>query len=196
MYACFGLIPLPHTVLTYSETPCQLSQRVVKLHVNRVDTEWDSTPTESTQKAPWRFHHSALTQLLWSLNPLWLSQRGVSLCVDSVEGEWDFSSTESLPNVKILNKSANSITKLKTRKSLIIWPTYVWSVQKKLNKKSHASVPLIRVTCMGRFIWETTESGTRARIGTLFEKKKVSVSFQYCNSQFLVVSIENVLYLN
>ncbi len=34
MYACFGLIHLLHTELTRSETPHQLSQRGVRLHVN------------------------------------------------------------------------------------------------------------------------------------------------------------------
>ncbi len=73
MYACFGLIHLPHTKLTrsktprnwvntewdstsrestQSETPRQLSQCGVRLHVNWVKAKWDSTSTESTQKAP------------------------------------------------------------------------------------------------------------------------------------------------
>jgi hypothetical protein len=44
--------------------------------------------------------------------------------------------------LKNSNKSANSSTKSKTLKSLIIWPMYVCSVQKTGTKKSHASVPL------------------------------------------------------
>ncbi len=34
MDACFCLIPNPHTELTRSETPRQLNQRRVRLHVN------------------------------------------------------------------------------------------------------------------------------------------------------------------
>jgi hypothetical protein len=76
MYACFGLIRLPHTESTRSETFRQLSQHWVRLHVKWVNVEWDSTSTESTQKAPTFTHissfcvdsvdmvsHSPLTQL-------------------------------------------------------------------------------------------------------------------------------------
>ncbi len=52
MYAWFGLINLPHTESTRSETRHQLSQHGVRLHVNWVKAEWDSTSTESTQKTP------------------------------------------------------------------------------------------------------------------------------------------------
>jgi nucleotidyltransferase/DNA polymerase involved in DNA repair len=68
MYACFGLIHLSHTESTRSETPHQLIQHRRQKHLRR-------------------FHHSALTQLMWSLNPRWLSWRGVSLRVDSVDVE-------------------------------------------------------------------------------------------------------------
>ncbi len=54
MYYSFGLIHLPHTESesTQSETPCQLSQRGMRLHVNWVNAEWESMSKESTQKAP------------------------------------------------------------------------------------------------------------------------------------------------
>jgi hypothetical protein len=158
MYACFGLIHLPYTESMRSETPRQLSQDRVRLHVNWVNAEWDSISTESTQRAPTftkisrqlsqhrvRLHikwvnakgtnihedfNSVLIQLTWSLTPRWHSRHGVSLGTDSVDREWDSASIESPPNVKNLNKSANSRTKSKTLKSFIIWPIYVWSVQK------------------------------------------------------------------
>ncbi len=65
----------PSTESTPSETPCRLSQRRVRLHVNWVNAEW------------WMLVPSALTQLTWSLIPRWLSWRGVSLRVNSVDGE-------------------------------------------------------------------------------------------------------------
>ncbi len=80
MYACFGLIHLVHTESTQSQTLRQLSQRRMRLHVNWVNAEWDSTSTESTQNTltftkilSFRVDsvdmesHSALTQLTWSL---------------------------------------------------------------------------------------------------------------------------------
>ncbi len=113
MYACFGLIHLPHTELTRSQTLHQLSQCQVRLHINWVNAEWDSTSTEPTQsKTPRqlsqhrrhqhlrRFYHSVLTQLTWSLTLRWLSCREVSLGVDSVDEDWDSASTVSPPNVK------------------------------------------------------------------------------------------------
>jgi hypothetical protein len=149
--SCFSLIYLLHTELMWSETPRQLSQCRVRIHVNWVNAEWDSTSTESTQKAPTfmkisSFHvdsvdmefHSTLTQSMLSLTPCWLSQHGDSLCVDSVDGEWGSASPESLSNVKIkkMNKSVNLKTKSKTLKSLTIWHLYAWSVQKTEQKIS------------------------------------------------------------
>ncbi len=77
----------------------QLSQRQVRLHVNWVSIELDSTSTESTQNdeifvSVGAFcidsvdmeSHSELTQLTCSLTPRWLSWQGVSLRVDSVRG--------------------------------------------------------------------------------------------------------------
>jgi hypothetical protein len=52
MYACFGLIHLVHTKSTQSQTLRQLSQCGMRLHVNWVNVEWDSTSTESTQNTP------------------------------------------------------------------------------------------------------------------------------------------------
>ncbi len=73
----------------------------VRLHVDWVNAEWDSTSTESTRNGEIFENvgafcinsvdvesHSALTQLTWSLIPHWLSWRGVSLHVDSVCGRW------------------------------------------------------------------------------------------------------------
>jgi hypothetical protein len=132
MYACFGLIYLPHT-----------EPRRVRLPVKWVNVKWNSPSTESTRsETPCqlsqrrrhqhlrRFHHSSLTQLTWSLTPRWFSRRGVSLDVDSVDGEWDSHQLSHRLMLKHLNKLANSRTKSKTLKSLIIWPWYVWSVQK------------------------------------------------------------------
>ncbi len=146
MYACFGIISLPHTESTRSKTPRQLSQHGVRLHVNWVNAEWDSTSTESTQKAPtftkissFRVDsvdvesHSALTQSTWSL--LALTQ------LTGSETRRQLSHRQMLKN---LNKSANSSTKSKTLKSLIIWPMYVWSVQKTGTNKSHASLRFFR----------------------------------------------------
>jgi hypothetical protein len=95
MYACFGLIHLPHNESTRSETPHQLSQcklrpmstesTGVRLHVNWVNTEGtiiyenfiipiDSVDVES---------HSALTQLTCSLTS-WQEMR---LCINWVTTE-------------------------------------------------------------------------------------------------------------
>jgi hypothetical protein len=71
MYACFGLIHLLHTESMQSETPRQLCQRVVRLHVNSVNAE---APTfmEST----WSLSYLALTQLM-----------GMRLCITQVTAE-------------------------------------------------------------------------------------------------------------
>jgi hypothetical protein len=47
IYACFGLIHLLYTESMWSETPHQLNQHKVRLNVNRVKAERDSTSTES-----------------------------------------------------------------------------------------------------------------------------------------------------
>ncbi len=122
-----------------------LSRRGVRLPVNWVNTEWDSTSTELTQKAPtftkissFRVDsvdvesHSTLTQVNMESNPALTQLMGMRLDVNWVTAECK----------KNLNKSANSSTKMKTLKSLIIWPMHVWSVQK-TRLKSHASVPLM-----------------------------------------------------
>jgi hypothetical protein len=100
MYACFGLFHLPHTESMRSQTLRQLSQRGARLHVNWVNAEWDSKPTESTQKTPtftkilsFRVDsfdvesHSTLTQLTWNLTWCWLIWRGMRLCVNWVNAE-------------------------------------------------------------------------------------------------------------
>ncbi len=86
MYAWFGLTHLPKP-----------SRRGVRLSVDLVNAEWDSTSTESTQKTPTFTKilsffvdsvdvgsHSALTQLIWSLNWRWRSWRGMRLRVNWV----------------------------------------------------------------------------------------------------------------
>ncbi len=85
--------------LTQSLIPHQLSQRQVRLYVNWVNAEWDSTSTESTRNDKIFVNvgvfcvdsvdvesNSALTQLTWSLTPLWLSWRRVWLHINSVWG--------------------------------------------------------------------------------------------------------------
>jgi hypothetical protein len=101
-----------------SETPRQLSQRGMRLHVIWVNAEGTN------------IHEDFII-------PRWLSWRGVSLCVDSVDMETHLALTQLTGSetlrqlshrqmLKNLNKSANSSTKSKTG-----------------TKKSHASVPLI-----------------------------------------------------
>ncbi len=89
MYACFGFIYLPHTESTRSRTLCELSQRRVRLHVNWVNAEWDSTLTES----------------VWSETPRQLSQRrrpniyeDLSFCIDSVDVESHLALTQLTRN--------------------------------------------------------------------------------------------------
>ncbi len=106
------------TESTGSETPCQLSQCGVRLHINWVNAE-DTNIYEDF------------------IIPCWLSWRGVSLCVDSVDVESHLALTQLTRNetprqlshpqmLKNSNKSANSRTKLKKFRSLIIWPICVW----------------------------------------------------------------------
>ncbi len=89
------------TQLTRSLIPRKLSQRQVRLHINWVNAEWDSTSTESTRNDKIFVNvcvlcvdsvdmeaHSALTQLTWSLIPRWLSWQRIWLCVDSVWTRW------------------------------------------------------------------------------------------------------------
>ncbi len=89
------------TQLTRMLIPRQLSQSQVRLHINWVNVEWDSTSTESTRNDKIFVNvgvfcvdsldvesHSALTQLSWSLIPRWLSWRRVWLCVHSVWTRW------------------------------------------------------------------------------------------------------------
>jgi hypothetical protein len=132
-----------------------LSQRGVRLSVNWVNVEWDSTSTESTRV---RLHvnwvNAEDTNIYEDFIILhWLSWRGVSLRVDSVDVESHLAFTQLTRNetpcqlshrrmLKNSNKLANSRTKSKLFKSLIIWPVCVRQVQKTKTKKSHASVSL------------------------------------------------------
>ncbi len=77
------------TESTRSETPCQLSQRGVRLHVNWVNAEGTNI-YEDFIIPRWSVDvesHSALTQLTWNLTWLWLSWRGMRLCVNWVTAE-------------------------------------------------------------------------------------------------------------
>ncbi len=80
------------TQLTSNLIPCQLSKRQVRLNVDCVNAEWDSTSNESMQNNEIFVNvgafcvvsvdvesHSVLTQLTWSLTLHWLSWRGDSL---------------------------------------------------------------------------------------------------------------------
>ncbi len=91
------------STLLQTETPHQLSQCWVSLHMECVHAEWDSMSTEWTRNVPilQRFHHSMLTQSTLSLTPRWLSRHEVSLDGDLVDGEWDSTSTESPPKILI-----------------------------------------------------------------------------------------------
>jgi hypothetical protein len=145
MYACFDLIHLPHwvdsewdspsTELTRSDTPHQLSQCRVRLHVNWVNTEGTNIYEDF-------------------IIPQWHSWHGVSLCIDSVNMESHLALSQLMGNetphqqshrqmLKDKNMLANSWTKSKTLKSFIIGLQYICLISaKKQNKKLNASVPL------------------------------------------------------
>ncbi len=123
----------PWSESTRSETPHQPSQRGVRLHINWVNAE-DTNISEDI------------------IIPCWLSWRGVSLRIDSVDMESHLALTQLMRNetpyqlshcqtLKNSNKSANSRTKSKNLRSLIIWLICVWYVQKTRTKKYHANVP-------------------------------------------------------
>jgi hypothetical protein len=89
------------THLTGSIIPRKLSQRQVRLHVNWINTESDSTSTESSLnneifvnvgvfsiKSVDMESRFALTQLTWSLTPHWISWQRVWLRIDLVWGRW------------------------------------------------------------------------------------------------------------
>jgi hypothetical protein len=69
MYACFGLIHLPHTEFTWSQTLHQLSQ----CGVRPMSSESTQKTLTFTKILSFRVDsvdvesHSALTQLMWSL---------------------------------------------------------------------------------------------------------------------------------
>jgi hypothetical protein len=86
------------TQLTRSLIPRKLWQRQVRLHVNWVNAEWDSTSMRNDKifvnvgvffvDPVDVVSHSTLTHLMWSLIPRWLSWRRVWLCIDSVWTWW------------------------------------------------------------------------------------------------------------
>ncbi len=138
---------------TQSETPRQLSQRGVRLHVNWVNAEDTNIYKDF-------------------IIPRWLSWRGVSLCVDWVDVEYHLALTQLTRNeiprqlshrgmLKNSNNSANSRTKSKTFKSLIICPICVRYVQKMRTKN------LMQCTCKYYRIYVHSSD-------SLFNKKKRS----------------------
>jgi hypothetical protein len=154
MHACFGWISLPHTESMRSETPRQLSQRGVRLHVNgvnarvRLHVNWINTEVTNIYED--------------FIIPRWLSWRGVSLCVDSVDIESHLALTQLTGNetrrqlshhqmLKNSYKSTNSSTKSKTLESLIIWPIVCFISAKNWNKK--ISCKCTFNTMMKRKIW-------------------------------------------
>jgi hypothetical protein len=134
-----------------------LSRRGVRLSVIWVNMEWDSTSTESTHgDTPRQLSQCRRHQHLQRFyNPRWLSWHGVSLCVDSFDVESHFALTQLTRNetprqlshrrmLKKSNKSANSRTKSKKMQKPYYLAYMCLISAKKENKKSHASVPLIR----------------------------------------------------
>jgi hypothetical protein len=102
----------PSTESMRSETPCQLIQRRVRLHVNGVNAEGTNIYEDL-------------------IIPRWLGWRGVSLRFDSVDMESHLALTQLTGNetwrqlshrqmLKNSNKSVNSSRKMKTLKNLII----------------------------------------------------------------------------
>jgi hypothetical protein len=73
------------TESTPSETPRQLSQRRVRLHINWVNAEWDSTSTESTRND--KIFVNVGVFCFDSVDVDSVDKR-VWLCVDSVWGRW------------------------------------------------------------------------------------------------------------
>ncbi len=147
-YVClFWLDSSPPTESTRSETPCQLSQCGVRLHVN-----WVNAVDSNIYKD---FIIHTLTRLTWSLTLCWLSWRSVSLSVESVDEEWDSASTESPLNVKNLNKLANSRTKSKTFRNLL-YGLYVFDQckkrEQKISCKCTSTVPT-KETCFRQAIY-------------------------------------------
>ncbi len=156
MYACFGSIHLPHTESTQSETPHQLSPCGVRLHVNWVIAEWDSTSTESTQKAPTYMKISSFRVDSVDVEP--------HLALTQLTGTETLCQLSHCQTIKNLNKLANLRTKLKTLKNLTIWPKYVWSMQKtrtKISCKCTLKIAYIfyffnqplRDNCVPKFEW-------------------------------------------
>ncbi len=102
LYAWIGLVHFLHTKLTWSETPHKLSQHWVKLHIDWVNAEWDSTSAESMRNAPVLTKissftadstdvksHSALTQLTWSLAWCWVSWWEMRIHINWTTTEWE-----------------------------------------------------------------------------------------------------------
>ncbi len=142
MYACFGLIHLPHTKSMRSQTLCQLIQCGVRLHVNWVNAKRDSMSTDLMEKTPTFTKislfsddsvdvesDSVLIQLTWSLTWRWLSLRGMILPVKWVTVECS----------KIW-KSWQIQEQNRTNSEALLYCLYVFDMCKKREQKSHASV--------------------------------------------------------
>jgi hypothetical protein len=99
-YICLYWLRSPSNLSQNVVTLNKRSQYWVRLHIDWVNVEWDSTSTESmcrellyAQISSLHIDsvdvnsHSAWTQLMWSLTLPGLSWCGVSLCLDSVDVE-------------------------------------------------------------------------------------------------------------
>jgi hypothetical protein len=116
----------------WNETPCQLSQHGVRLHINWVNAEYANIYEEF-------------------IIPRWLSWHGISFRVDSVDVESlgidSLMRNETLCQLshrwmlKNSKKSVNSRTKLKNSVALL-FGLHVFDKCKNEDKKFHASVPL------------------------------------------------------
>ncbi len=122
-------VRLPSTESTWSETPRQMSQREVRLHVNWVNAEGTNIYEDF-------------------IIPRWLSWRRVSLCVDSVNMESHLALTQLTGNEthrsvshRQMLKNLNKYKIENTQKTYYL--AYVCLISAKTGpKKSHASVPL------------------------------------------------------
>jgi hypothetical protein len=135
-YTCFGLIHLHHRESMWGETPCQLSQRGVRLHINQVN--WVDAKGTNIYKD--------------FILSRWFSWGGVSFHVYSVDVESHLVLTQLKENkiprqlshrkiFKNLNRSANQEKNLKHPKALL-FGLYMFDQYKNQNKKSHTNVPL------------------------------------------------------
>jgi hypothetical protein len=140
----------PSTESMQSETPCQMSQHGMSLHINWANAEGTNIYED--------FIIQRLAQLMWSLTPRWLSWHGVSLGVDSVHKEWDSASTESPPNVKKFEQVGEFKNKIKnTQKPYYLAYTCLISA-KNQNQKSFSKCTFkLKTFCLAGFFRNCTK---------------------------------------